>query len=537
MTQPSWRPHCRASGYAAASGVSSLSDWANSTGTPLPNGLAQTVTPPLPPPQKLPASSSKLQRMPLPPRTSRGCGSYFGSPFVRFPVPHPKEAVVTKIGSLALGEKSTTLLGARTQIHIMFHMLWITWRGGVVVKAPRTIAAGIAAIGLAVAGLAVGPPASAATDFYVPPTTIAGNPGDLIRSEKSTFYLDPLRAIKAPATAQRVMYVSTGLAGEKTAVTGTVLTPTTAWLGTGPRPVVSFAVGTQGMGDACAPSRQLASGWEYEGVLIKGLLLKGYSVSITDYQGLGTPGTHPYVNGPILGRNVLDAARASKRLAAGAVAASAPVYIMGYSEGGNAAASALEQRATYAPDVNVVAGAVGAVPANLAGLGTVLDGTVYAAFQLYVLVSIADAYPQLHLRDSLNERGKAVLAAASESCTIDGLARFALSRSTALTVDGTSLAGLLLRPDFAAVLEELRIGKTAPDVPVVLSHSKYDDVVPYEQGKNLALQWCAGGAVLRFESSVLPGHVGGYPGAYASAITFFAGRAMKLPITNRCVIS
>jgi hypothetical protein len=34
----------------------------------------------------------------------------------------------------------------------------------------------------------------------------------------------------------------------------------------------------------------------------------------TDYEGLGTPGTHPYLNGPSEGRRVLDMVRAARRL-------------------------------------------------------------------------------------------------------------------------------------------------------------------------------------------------------------------------------
>lgn len=75
-----------------------------------------------------------------------------------------------------------------------------------------------------------------------------GSPGDVVRTESSRFYLDPARLVAAPARAQRLMYVSTGLSGEQTAVTGTLLTPALPWLGKGQRPLVSFAVGTQGDG-------------------------------------------------------------------------------------------------------------------------------------------------------------------------------------------------------------------------------------------------------------------------------------------------
>lgn len=138
---------------------------------------------------------------------------------------------------------------------------------------------------------------TAAADFYTPPATLPSNNGDVIRSEPSTFYLDPLRTIRSPATVHRIMYRSTNAHGDAIAVTGTVLTPSKPWLGRGRRPVVGFAVGTQGLGEQCAPSRQLAAGSEYEGAFILGLLERGYGVAVSDYQGLGTPDVHTYGTG------------------------------------------------------------------------------------------------------------------------------------------------------------------------------------------------------------------------------------------------
>jgi hypothetical protein len=94
-----------------------------------------------------------------------------------------------------------------------------------------------------------------ADDFYTPPATLPAANGDVIRAEHSAFYLDPLRTVRAPATVHRVMYRSTDAHGAPIAATGAVLTPTKPWSGHGRRPVVGYAVGTQGLGDQCAPCR------------------------------------------------------------------------------------------------------------------------------------------------------------------------------------------------------------------------------------------------------------------------------------------
>ncbi|KQX75541.1 lipase family protein [Aeromicrobium sp. Root472D3] len=378
-------------------------------------------------------------------------------------------------------------------------------------------------------------PATAADgDFYTPPSDVTGQPGDVIRSEPSVFYLDPLKAIKADARVQRLMYVSTTARGRKDAVTGTMITPRAPWVGKGERPLISFAVGTQGMADTCAPSRQLAAGSEYEGLFIKGLLLRGYAVVVTDYEGLGTPGTHAYVNSTALGRNVLDAARAATRLGTDRVSATAPVFIAGYSEGGNASAGALEQHRAYAPDVNVTAGYAGAVPADLTKVAPNLDGSLYAAFLLYSVTALDATYPELGIPSLLNAAGKAALARADTTCTFDGVAAFPFTRSSTLTADGSSISSFLSRPDIAATLESLRLGKGRPDVPVLVAHTTLDDVVPYAQGRDFARSWCRNGAKVSFQPSLAPTHIGGAVSSFPKAFAFFEARVAGLPAVSNC---
>ena len=380
------------------------------------------------------------------------------------------------------------------------------------------------------ASLVAAVPASAA-DFYTPPASVTGGPGTVVRSEASSFYLDPLRLLKAPADVRRVMYVSAGADGP-TVVTGTILTPRTRWVGVGERPVVAYAVGTQGMADRCAPSRQLAAGTEYEGAFIKGLLARGYTVAVTDYEGLGTPGVHPYVDPRALGRNVLDSVRAAQRL--GLVTATAPVLVSGYSEGGNAAAGALQLARTYAPELRLAGGYAGAVPAELARVAPKLDGSPYAAFLGYAIAALDDAEPQLRIRDVLNDRGRRFLDQVQDSCTIDGVAGFAFTRSSDLTVDGRPITAYLARPDIAAALAERRLGAVRPTVPALVAHSALDDVVDYAQGRDMARSWCARGAKVRFQTLVTPTHVGGAVAGFPNAFAFLEGRVARLPFLSTC---
>jgi hypothetical protein len=139
--------------------------------------------------------------------------------------------------------------------------------------------------------------------FYEPPDPLpAGQPGDVIRSERIDAYLVP--GLRLRARAWRVLYRSTGATGEATAVSGTVLVP--RGRSRGVRPLIGYAIGTHGIGDAAAPSRLLPRGLEWEAGLMAMALARGWAVAITDYQGLGTPGDHTYMVGRALGPNVLD---------------------------------------------------------------------------------------------------------------------------------------------------------------------------------------------------------------------------------------
>jgi len=330
------------------------------------------------------------------------------------------------------------------------------------------------------------------------------------------------------------MYTSRGAHGERTAVTGTLLTPGAPWVGPGRRPLITFAVGTQGMADRCAPSRQLADGTEYETPFIGALLTRGYTVVVTDYEGLGTPGTHAYVNTLALGRNVLDAARAATRVTTSPVPRRAPVYTAGYSEGGNASGGALEQAASYAPDVDLRGGYAGAVPAHLPQVAPPLDRSLYAAFLLYSVAALDADYPRLGIGDLLNRQGRRTVSAAEQTCTSDGIQELAFTDSRDLTRSGRPLADLLARPDIARVLETLRIGDEAPTVPVLMAHTRLDDVVPFAQARTASRRWCRGGATVDFRAGIAPTHVGGAVESFPKALAWLEGRVQGRPAPSSC---
>ncbi|MGH9297655.1 MAG: lipase family protein, partial [Acidimicrobiales bacterium] len=221
------------------------------------------------------------------------------------------------------------------------------------------IALGLSAIATSVPTVALS--ATAATtsgcgsnSFYSPPSPLpSGAHGHVIRSRRGCDYLDPAKQAAAPAKVWNILYKSTNARGQQIAVSGTILVPTTAWSGKGPRPIVAYATGTQGWGDQCAPSREMAGGSYDENFAVQYLLQQGWAVAVTDYPGLGTPGNELYAVNKAEGYAVLDVLLAAKALRADALSSKAPTAIEGYSQGGGAAAFAAEEAPSYAAGMHL----------------------------------------------------------------------------------------------------------------------------------------------------------------------------------------
>src|SRR5262249_18009538 len=152
----------------------------------------------------------------------------------------------------------------------------------------------------------------------------AAKPGSLIWST-------PFKAIPG-AQAWKVLYHSRAVDGSDVAVSGVVVAPTGP-APAGGRPVISWAHGTPGIADQCAPSRTGDMGSRLPS--IGKLISQGYVVVATDYEGLGTPGTHPYLVGESEARGALDIARAAHQIRE--TAANDTTFVWGQSQGGQGA--------------------------------------------------------------------------------------------------------------------------------------------------------------------------------------------------------
>jgi alpha-beta hydrolase superfamily lysophospholipase len=196
--------------------------------------------------------------------------------------------------------------------------------------------------------------------FYKPPKGLPKQHGTLIWARKASG-LVPLADAKY---TKLVLYSSRTPQGAKDAVSGSVSVPK----GKPPKggwPVITWAHGTTGVADVCAPSRNSVTNPSQASISyiypdLNEWLRAGYAIVQTDYQGLGTPGKHPYLIGEAEGRSVLDIVTAARQLDS---KISKRYLIAGHSQGGQSALFAAGEASSWAPRLKL-RGTVAFAPAS-----------------------------------------------------------------------------------------------------------------------------------------------------------------------------
>lgn len=233
---------------------------------------------------------------------------------------------------------------------------------------PRTVLVAIAVAAIGLAGFAGSASAGVVSQrgpsglaFYDPPSNLPQGPHGSLIWQRPAGGLVPLANA---AHTKLVLYTSRTPQGNADAVSGSISVPP----GKPPKggwPVITYAHGTTGSADICAPSR-VHNGAPAESLItyvdpqLNAWLDAGYAVVRTDYQGLGTPGPHPYLIGKAEGRSVLDIVRAAHQVFPGI---GKRFLIAGHSQGGQAALFAAGEAASWTPNLKLK-GTVSYAPAS-----------------------------------------------------------------------------------------------------------------------------------------------------------------------------
>ncbi|MGW0044247.1 lipase family protein [Rhodococcus sp. NPDC003348] len=296
----------------------------------------------------------------------------------------------------------------------------------------------------------------------------ADAPGTVVSVEE----LPAAASLPGAADQYRVTYRTTDHRGGPRLSTGAVFVPP----GPAPAdgwPVISYAHGTIGLADKCAPSA--VGGTAVEAEYMDRWLRRGYAVVATDYAGLGTPGELAYLDGIAAGHDVTDMVRAGRHV----VPALSPRWaVAGLSQGGHAALHTAHLATAYAPDLDYRGAVALGAPTNLdqvfslgrpgipnfgvAGLTT---------FTLFTMAGMRAARPDLNIDSYLSPRGRELAGIATQVCSVE-FGKY---------LDGASVGDLFSRPltDLRpAMTDYLGVPAAGYDRRLFLGQGAVDRVVP-----------------------------------------------------------
>jgi pimeloyl-ACP methyl ester carboxylesterase len=282
----------------------------------------------------------------------------------------------------------------------------------------------------------------------------------------------------AGANGQRILYHSTSAQGDDVAVSGFIVypkgdPPEQGW------PLIAWAHGTTGLGDSCAPSNDAENDQ-----LAQALVGFGYAVVATDYEGLGTPGTHPYVVGASEAHSVLDSVRAVSEL-------ELPVtdewIVFGHSQGGHAAMFTGQLQPTYAPELKMIGVVAGAPPSQMNELNTALIGGDFQGYLVMTAAGLAAADDSLDLGDVLSPAAIDLLNVIETGCTAEIFDVYnPLDYATATVVDDP-----FSLPAWAEAVKVNDTNLLPVKSPLLIIHGGEDEQIPVETSATLFEQLCA----------------------------------------------
>jgi pimeloyl-ACP methyl ester carboxylesterase len=325
--------------------------------------------------------------------------------------------------------------------------------------------------------------------FYTWTSDVPDAPGQMLRTEP----LDPTLGLTMAGQQFRILYSSTDGVDAKTpvAVSGAYFEPK----GTAPAdgwPLLAWAHGTTGLADTCAPSWNPRS--KRDANYLNAWLEHGYAIVATDYQGLGTPGPHPYLVVRPEAYSLLDSVRAV--LQAFPHVANR-IVIVGQSQGGGAAFATVGTASSYAPELDIRGGVATGVPfLEPAAMSTPAtpnptdqpDKTV--AYDLYVGVMMQQSV-SAKAEELVTPRALPLLEEARTTC-IGTLFRDVLSaglnQGNALTPRYAEV--------FATVLSRMEYSTVHLPRPLFVGTGAQDQDVPPSEQLTLVRDACAAGSIV-----------------------------------------
>jgi alpha-beta hydrolase superfamily lysophospholipase len=344
--------------------------------------------------------------------------------------------------------------------------------------------------------------------FYQPPPGYEhAKPGTVLRSRDVELAF--LGLIPQSFAATQLFYRTTDLNGQPLATATTVLVPTQR-TSDKPCPIVSYQCAIDAVTGRCFPSyalrrraKAVGSLAQFELLLIAAALAEGWAVSVPDHGGPHGMWGAPYEPGYC----VLDGVRAALNFEPLNLASSAPVGLWGYSGGGLASAWAAESYARYAPELNVVGAVLGSPVGDLSQTYRRLNGSILSGLPAMVVAALTHTYPDLQrvIHEHATAEGKAMLELVETMTTMQAVLRF-IRKDMGTMVD-RPLDELLDTPEVQRVFDAIKLGTSAPTMPVLIVQAVNDRIMSVDDIDNLAHVYSSGGADVTYHRDLFSEHI------------------------------
>ncbi|MGI9136211.1 MAG: lipase family protein [Candidatus Nanopelagicales bacterium] len=357
--------------------------------------------------------------------------------------------------------------------------------------------------------------------FYVPPTPLPSEPGTVIRQE-------PLGVDVPGATAQRILYTSQRPDGSPAASSGMIFIPTSP-APPGGRPVVAWAHGTLGLGDACAPSRSTNPLGDTKNWLDQMMQL-GYVVVATDYTGFGTPGPNLYLVGQAEARDVVNSVRAARNIPS--AHAGNDWIVWGHSQGGHSALWTGELAKELAPELTLKAVAAAAPAAELPDIIDAQWQTAVGwAIGPEVVESWPHYYPDLTAEGFVSASGLRNTARLANECIVSAALEGFLRTDFGQDYFEQKPTN---NPSWAAAAKEQTPAPLPASMPVFVAQSIADTVVLAWPNAKLQEQWCAAGSDITMAWLGVVSHQDTAMTVGPEAVAWIDDRFNDRPTTRTC---
>ncbi|WP_235010178.1 lipase family protein [Mycobacterium sp. 3519A] len=367
--------------------------------------------------------------------------------------------------------------------------------------------------------------------FYDPPPGYAeAEPGAVLRSRDVRIGF--LGVIAQRVTATQLLYRTTNLHGEPEVAVTTVLIPAQPDPAR-PYPLLSYQCAIDAVTSRCFPSHAMRLGarpvgafTQAEYLLVAAALAEGWAVSVSDHEGChgmwGAPREPGY--------RILDGVRAALQQEQLGLRPCAPVALWGYSGGGLASAWAAELRSDYAPELNIVGAALGSPVGDPGSVARRLNCGFFAGLAALMITSLTHVFPgaQHVVNEHATAEGKALLDELHTMTTAEAVWRLrGVDIGSYVDMSADELWDL---PEVRHIFEETKLGKSIPDVPVLVVQAVHDGIISVDDIDALVQKYDDGGAAVTYHRDRFCEHLLLHPLSAPAALQWLRDRFDERPL-------